>query len=1226
MGEHKQSSLVSEVESLQPHDHLCLIYETHDEWEAAVIPFIKVGLSRNEKCIYVADAHTADELRNYLSKYSIAAAPFEASGQLTILRESDVYTKEDSFDPDRIIRLLIAETEKAVSQGYPALRVTGEMTFVLKGVTGSERLLEYEAKLNRDLFPKYPCLAICQYDRWKFAPEIIKGVVMTHPKLIHGNRVSSNFYYIPTEDFLNHKSAELEVQHWLKNVAREEKRKEELEESEVRYRRLFEAAKDGILILNAESGIIKDINPYLLDLIGYSKQETLGKQLWQLGFFKDRFHSKASFRDLQEKGYIHYEDLPLETKDGCKVDVEFVSNSYLVNSERVIQCNIRDITKRKKAERELKLRAELLNNTVDAIFLHTLEGKFIYVNAEAYQSLGYSKDELLKLDLSTITAPGVNSKAQLEQLLEERQVIFESAQLRRDGSIITVEVHARIIEVENTKLVLSVTHDITERKRAEEAIKQSEAKYSSLVENSNDGIIIIENGILRFINTKMSEMTGFSPEGAVGRKFVDFSPSEEKAKLMERHLKRMSGEKVPETYETTIIHRDGHHIFVEVHASNTVYQGHPAVIAIIRDITERKQAEESLRRAEENFRNSLDNSPLGIRIVSKEGKTLYTNRSLLDIYGYDSIEALNTVPARQRYTPESYAKHKERQRKRERGEFVTDGYIVSIIRKDGEVRHLEVFRKEMIWDAKLETQVLYHDITERKKAEDNLRQERNLFVSGPTVVFKWLAVYGWPIEYVAPNVYGLLGYTAEELMVGNQLCLNMVHPDDAPRLAEANERAEQQADCGQFAVDYRMITKSGNIKWVHEHTTLIRDDQGAVKYHHGYVTDITEQKKAEVEKREMERKAQVTSRLASVGEMASGIAHEINNPLTSVVGFSELLMEKDLPEDLREDVETIHNGAKRVADIVKGLLTFARQHKPVRNRTSINEIIESTLALRKYALETSNIEVKTILDAELPWTVADAGQLQQVFLNIIVNAETEMKKAHGRGRLTIRTEQAGDRIRISFADDGPGIAGENLEKIFDPFFTTKEVGEGTGLGLSLSRGIITEHNGELYAESEEGKGATFFVELPVVVEEKEKVERVEEVEEAGKAVGGRILVVDDEPAILAFLKKVLGSDGYDVATAGSGREALEMIKEQGYGLIISDIRLPGLSGAELYDELGGIAPFLQKRVIFITGDVISADTREFLKKTRAPYINKPFDITILKQEVKRVITGKDASP
>jgi len=310
---------------------------------------------------------------------------------------------------------------------------------------------------------------------------------------------------------------------------------------------------------------------------------------------------------------------------------------------------------------------------------------------------------------------------------------------------------------------------------------------------------------------------------------------------------------------------------------------------------------------------------------------------------------------------------------------------------------------------------------------------------------------------------------------------------------------------------------------------------------------------------------------------------------------------------------------------VKRLLIFARQRKPERTNISINEIIESTLALRKYALETSNIEVVTRLDNGLPWTVADASQLQQVFLNIIVNAEAEMKKAHGRGRLAVRTERAGDRIRISFADDGPGIAGENLERIFDPFFTTKEVGEGTGLGLSLSHGIVTEHNGALYAESEEGKGSTFFVELPIVTEKEEKVEETEAVEAAGKTIGGRILVVDDEPTILAFLKKVLDSEGYEVTTTGSGKEALGMIKEQRYSLIICDIKMPGLSGAELYDELGEIAPSLQKRAIFITGDVMGPVTRAFLERTRVPYSTKPFDIASLKKEIKRVIASAGPS-
>ena len=198
-----------------------------------------------------------------------------------------------------------------------------------------------------------------------------------------------------------------------------------------------------------------------------------------------------------------------------------------------------------------------------------------------------------------------------------------------------------------------------------------------------------------------------------------------------------------------------------------------------------------------------------------------------------------------------------------------------------------------------------------------------------------------------------------------------------------------------------------------------------------------------------------------MGEMAAGIAHEINNPLTGVIGFSQMLLEKqNVPEDIKEDVRIIADGSQRVADIVKRLLTFARQTKPIKTLANLNELIENTLKLRDYVLKTANIDVVTRFDPELPWSVVDPGQLQQVFLNLIVNAEQAMKEAHGKGTLTITTEKKENNIRISFQDDGPGITKENMGHLFEPFFTTKDVGEGTGLGLSLSRSIILEHGGK----------------------------------------------------------------------------------------------------------------------------------------------------------------------
>jgi signal transduction histidine kinase len=247
--------------------------------------------------------------------------------------------------------------------------------------------------------------------------------------------------------------------------------------------------------------------------------------------------------------------------------------------------------------------------------------------------------------------------------------------------------------------------------------------------------------------------------------------------------------------------------------------------------------------------------------------------------------------------------------------------------------------------------------------------------------------------------------------------------------------------------------------------------------------DVTERKRAEEEKLELEQKAHLASRLASVGEMASGIAHEINNPLTAVIGFAQLLMDADLPDSIKEDLVIIHKEAQRAAGVARNLLTFARKHAPAKQSTDINSIIEGVLSLRAYEQNVSNIEINTKLAEDLPEVLADYSQLQQVFINIILNAEAAMLEASNGGKLTITTQRFNHSVRASFADNGPGIEKENLDRIFDPFFTTKEVGKGTGLGLSVCHGIIAEHGGKIYARSKPGNGATFFVELPINVQE-----------------------------------------------------------------------------------------------------------------------------------------------
>jgi signal transduction histidine kinase len=248
-----------------------------------------------------------------------------------------------------------------------------------------------------------------------------------------------------------------------------------------------------------------------------------------------------------------------------------------------------------------------------------------------------------------------------------------------------------------------------------------------------------------------------------------------------------------------------------------------------------------------------------------------------------------------------------------------------------------------------------------------------------------------------------------------------------------------------------------------------------------------ERKQAEERERRLQLQLDLSNRLASLGLMVEGIAHEINNPLTGAIGFAQMLAIEDIPESIREGIKMISDNAQRVADIMKNLTTFARQQKLERTYVNVNDIVRDTLKMRANPLEVSNIMVTTQLDPALPSTMADATLLQQAFLNLVINAETEMKLAHGKGSLLIKTALISNTIQVSFTDNGPGIPEANLVHLFDPFFSTRRIGQGRGLGLSVCYGIITAHNGQIYAKNQLGEGSIFTVELPVVAEEKNLV-------------------------------------------------------------------------------------------------------------------------------------------
>jgi signal transduction histidine kinase/CheY-like chemotaxis protein len=382
-----------------------------------------------------------------------------------------------------------------------------------------------------------------------------------------------------------------------------------------------------------------------------------------------------------------------------------------------------------------------------------------------------------------------------------------------------------------------------------------------------------------------------------------------------------------------------------------------------------------------------------------------------------------------------------------------------------------------------------------------------------------------------------------------------------------------------------------------------------------------------------------SEKLAAIGQLIAGVAHEVNNPLTSVLLRAQIIRQQRLPEAALRDLDTIIAEARRAAATVRGLLDFARQRPPERKLTQVNDVIKAALDLTAYELSSRHIACETRLAADLPPTLADPHQLQQVLINLINNAWQAISAAGERGRLTLTTrtvistawegspmaQRRRRMIRIELADDGPGIPQELLSRIFDPFFTTKPEGVGTGLGLAICHGIIHEHGGDIWAESDSAKGSTFFIELPIVAEPPRPAVPPAAPHEAATPSAGRILLIDDEASVIEILARLLRRKGYQVDSAANGTAGLAALFKARYDLILCDMRMPEMNGPEFYRQVAAKDPELAGRILFTTGDTVNVETRQFLDETNAPYLAKPFEMDDLLARVQSVMNTKKAA-
>ncbi len=445
----------------------------------------------------------------------------------------------------------------------------------------------------------------------------------------------------------------------------------------------------------------------------------------------------------------------------------------------------------------------------------------------------------------------------------------------------------------------------------------------------------------------------------------------------------------------------------------------------------------------------------------------------------------------------------------------------------------------------------------------------------------------------------ILNVTPDDL-VGQPLqrwCL----PQEWPTVAQALQRVAQGLPQPPFTISlqhsaYESATIELNAQ------RLDADDQTRIVC---IGRDLTE-------RRRLEQQLIQSDKLSALGQLVAGVAHELNNPLTSISGYAQLLLRnRTLNDEIRADLEQIRQQAERAGRIVRNLLMFAREHKPERLATQINEVIQSTLALQVYQLRVDNITVQLDLDPELPSTVADPHQLQQVLLNLITNARQAMNE-RGSGILTIRTRRHeaadGRYIEISISDNGVGIPAQYLDKVFNPFFTTKPVGQGTGLGLSICYGIIQEHQGQIWIESREGVGTTVFIRLPIIETSVGVPAPSSAAADTESGPQQRVLVVDDEESVLRMLQRLLGELGHQTTVVSDVDSALRELATRPYDLVITDLRMPQKSGFDLSEEIRRLYPHLAERIIFISGDTLSTLKPHQKEQLHGRLLSKPFSI------------------
>jgi two-component system, cell cycle sensor histidine kinase and response regulator CckA len=1042
----------------------------------------------------------------------------------------------------------------------------------------------------------------------------------------------------------------------LKN--QEQKRVEDaLRESEHKYRELVENANSIILRMDIV-GKITFFNEYALRFFGFSHDEVIGRNVVGTIVPLTDSSGKDLARMILDIG-VHPEKYAANEnenicKDGTRVWVSWTNKPILDDKGRYLEilCIGNDITYRKRAD-ELLQKSEqkyrtIVETTSEWIWEMDLDGRHTFSNPGVIAILGYHPEKITGQNTDSFlhAEDQAEVKMRLPRLIAGKQG-WKGWVLRwrhKDGTYRYLESNASPIISAAGELVgyLGADRDITDRMRADEALKESERKARAIFDLSFGFIgLLTPEGALIEANRSALEFAGVQWSDVSGKLFWEtpwwtHSPDLQK-QLREAVRIAACGELV--RFEATHLDSGG-----KLHAIDfslkPVKDEKGLVVLLIpegRDISERKKAEEALAQSELRFRSIIQSSSDIIVVLDKNGNVTYESPSASLILGYEPGFLLGRSPLFLIHPEDLNMVKKELQNVFEgTNKGIPTSYRLR--NADGSWIYLEAVGSNQLQNpAVCGIVITARDITVRMKFEGALRasEERYRQIANCVPELIWIMDLSGNFTYVNSAVEHTYGWTVEEFLRLN--FRDLVTPQYASKqAADLDQEIAQALMMPQYdrnsvqVFESEEFRKDGSMFWTEVSAAFLWSDDDKPVGIIGMTRDITQRKRAEEEKSQLNTQLMQAQKMESVGRLAGGVAHDFNNMLSAILGYAEIALIRCAPSDpLCEDLKAIKKAAQRSAELTRQLLAFARKQTIIPRVLDVNETVAGMLKMLMRLIG-EEIDLVWMPGAGL-WPVKmDPSQIDQIMVNLCVNARDAVG---GAGKITIETENtsfdqaycavhpgftSGEYVMVAVSDNGCGITKEVLEHLFEPFYTTKDVGKGTGLGLATIYGIIKQNNGFINVYSEPGNGTTFKIYLPRLTGTTLESSQ-ESVVKTPKGNGELILLVEDEPMILDVSRTMLETLGYEVLAAGASSEALRQAEEHAGGihLLITDVVMPEMNGRDLSKLLAEIQPGL--KCLFTSGYTANAIAHHGIIDEGVNFIQKPFSLHNLAVKIREVL-------